>query len=139
MIEIWVAIIGCFGTCFTALLVFIAQMKKLRNENSVNMAKNMKDIKDSMDKTLEEHRKEYLNGINDVKKSVEDSNSALANLQANSQSFQAVMEVRIDNLTLQFNDMKTEVREHNNFAKRMPVVEEQIKQLNNQIGKIETQ
>ena len=34
------------------------------------------------------------------------------------QKTQAVMETRIDELT-------REVREHNNFAKRMPVVEEQ--------------
>ncbi|MEI3305786.1 MAG: hypothetical protein V8R40_07015 [Dysosmobacter sp.] len=33
---------------------------------------------------------------------------------------QAVMETKMDELT-------REVREHNNFAKRMPVVEEQIK------------
>ena len=36
---------------------------------------------------------------------------------------QAVMETRVDELT-------REVREHNNFARRMPVVEEQIKVIN---------
>ena len=36
---------------------------------------------------------------------------------------QAVMETKMDELT-------REVREHNNFAKRMPVVEEQIKVIN---------
>ena len=39
-------------------------------------------------------------------------------LIANSKN-QAVMETKVDELT-------REVREHNNFAKRMPVVEEQI-------------
>ena len=38
---------------------------------------------------------------------------------------QAVTETRIDELT-------REVREHNNFARRMPVVEEQIKVINHQ-------
>ena len=42
------------------------------------------------------------------------------------QKTQAVMETRIDELT-------REVREHNNFAKRMPVVEEQIKVINHRI------
>ena len=34
------------------------------------------------------------------------------------------------------NDLTREVREHNNFAKRMPVVEEQIKVINHRIEDI---
>lgn len=43
---------------------------------------------------------------------------------------QAVMETKVDELT-------REVREHNNFAKRMPVVEEQIKGIDRRIGELE--
>lgn len=43
---------------------------------------------------------------------------------------QAVMETRVEELT-------REVREHNNFAKRMPVVEEQIKVINHRIEDLE--
>ena len=50
-------------------------------------------------------------------------------LIANSKN-QAVMETKVDELT-------REVREHNNFAKRMPVVEEQIKVINHRIGDLE--
>ena len=46
------------------------------------------------------------------------------------QKTQAVMETRIDELT-------REVREHNNFARRMPVVEEQIKVINHRISDLE--
>ena len=46
------------------------------------------------------------------------------------QKTQAVMEARIDELT-------REVREHNNFARRMPVVEEQIKVINHRIEDLE--
>ena len=46
------------------------------------------------------------------------------------QKTQAVMETRIDELT-------REVWEHNNFAKRMPVVEEQIKVINHRIEDLE--
>jgi len=42
----------------------------------------------------------------------------------------AVMETKVDELT-------REVREHNNFAKRMPVVEEQIKVINHRIEDLE--
>ena len=43
---------------------------------------------------------------------------------------QAVTETKIEELT-------REVREHNNFARRMPVVEEQIKVINHRIADLE--
>lgn len=43
---------------------------------------------------------------------------------------QAVTETKIDSLT-------SEVREHNNFARRMPVVEEQIKVINHRLEDLE--
>lgn len=43
---------------------------------------------------------------------------------------QAVTDQKIEELT-------REVREHNNFARRMPVVEEQIKVINNRIKDLE--
>ena len=43
---------------------------------------------------------------------------------------QAVMETKVDMLA-------SEVREHNEFARRMPVVEEQIKVINHRIDDLE--
>ena len=50
-------------------------------------------------------------------------------LISNSRS-QAVTETKLEELT-------REVREHNNFARRMPVVEEQIKVINHRIDDLE--
>ena len=50
-------------------------------------------------------------------------------LIANGKS-QAVTETKLDELT-------REVREHNGFARRMPVVEEQIKVINHRIADLE--
>ena len=50
-------------------------------------------------------------------------------LIANGKS-QAVTETKLDELT-------REVREHNNFARRMPVVEERIKVINHRIEDLE--
>ena len=50
-------------------------------------------------------------------------------LIANSKT-QAVTEAKLDELT-------REVREHNHFAQRMPVVEEQIKVINHRIADLE--
>ena len=54
----------------------------------------------------------------------------LVGVLLSNQKAQAVTETRLDELT-------REVREHNNFAKRMPVVEEQIKVINHRIEDLE--
>jgi uncharacterized protein YoxC len=51
-------------------------------------------------------------------------------IQAKLETAQAVTDCKIDELT-------REVREHNNFAKRMPVVEEQIKVINHRLSDLE--
>lgn len=48
------------------------------------------------------------------------------------QTSQAVTDCKIEELT-------REVREHNNFAQRMPVVEEQIKVINHRIKDLESE
>ncbi len=53
-------------------------------------------------------------------------------MQSEIEKQQAVTETKIDELT-------REVREHNGFAKRMPVVEEQIKVINHRIKDIESE
>ena len=50
--------------------------------------------------------------------------------EQNMQIAQAVTDTKLEELT-------REVREHNNFARRMPVVEEQIKNINQKIGDLE--
>lgn len=53
----------------------------------------------------------------------------IGSIIANSKT-QAIMETRLEELT-------REVREHNGFARRMPVVEEQIKVINHRIADLE--
>ena len=54
----------------------------------------------------------------------------LVGVLISNQKAQAVTETRLDELT-------REVREHNNFARRIPVVEEQIKVINHRIEDLE--
>ena len=55
------------------------------------------------------------------------SNRSIENKLATSQ---AVTDTKLDNLT-------EEVKKHNNFASRMPVVEEQIKAINHRLDDVE--
>lgn len=58
------------------------------------------------------------------------SELADARMEAKVEKYAAVTDTKIEELT-------REVREHNNFAKRMPVVEEQIKVANHRIADLE--
>lgn len=58
------------------------------------------------------------------------NNSSNRKVETEIEKSQAVTDCKIVELT-------REVREHNNFAKRMPVVEEQIKEINHRITDLE--
>lgn len=58
------------------------------------------------------------------------NNSSNRKVEAKITTAQAVTDCKIDELT-------REVREHNNFARRMPVVEEQIKVINHRLSNLE--
>lgn len=60
------------------------------------------------------------------------SNKATANkIQQDIMVNQAVTDTKIEELT-------REVREHNNFAKRMPVVENEIKHINDEVHQLQS-
>ena len=65
-----------------------------------------------------------------IKKSAKEAAAAQARIEAEQAAYNARMEERIDELT-------REVRAHNNFAARLPVVEEQIKVANHRIADLE--
>ena len=58
------------------------------------------------------------------------NNSSNRKIQNQLTTSQAVTDCKID-------ELKREVREHNNFARRMPVVEEQIKVINHRLADLE--
>lgn len=58
------------------------------------------------------------------------NNNSNKKVEAKITTAQAVTDCKIDELT-------REVREHNNFARRMPVVEEQIKVINHRLSDLE--
>ena len=58
------------------------------------------------------------------------NNRNQAKMDAKLDKRQAITDVKIEELT-------REVREHNNFARRMPVVEEQVKVINHRLNDLE--
>lgn len=64
------------------------------------------------------------------KKAAREAAAAQAKLAADAAAREARTEAKLEELT-------REVRDHNNFARRMPVVEEQIKVINHRIKDLE--
>ena len=60
------------------------------------------------------------------------NNKSNSQMQSKIETAQAVTDTKIEELT-------REVREHNNFARRMPVVEEQIKVINHRLSDLENE
>lgn len=65
-----------------------------------------------------------------IRKSSKENAASQAKIESEQAAHNARMEERIDELT-------REVRKHNNFAERMPVLEEQIKVANHRIADLE--
>lgn len=58
-------------------------------------------------------------------------------VRSSSERTQAEVRTEIAIVKTEIKELTREVREHNNFAKRMPVVEEQIKVVNHRIEDLE--
>lgn len=119
MDGIWAAIISGFVTLVTSLtssiLVFKGGQKKSQAKQEAKQQKQIDDLRDM----LVDHKSEYMSEINNIKDSISE-------MQASNQKWQAISELKLEYMTKEFNDMKIEVREHNNFAKKLPVLEEKI-------------
>lgn len=122
MDGIWIALItGCvtlITSITSSILVFKSETKKTQANQEAKQQKQIDDLRNM----LVDHKSEYMSEINDIKDSITE-------MQASNQNWQAIFELKLEYMTKEFNDMKIEVREHNNFAKRLPVIEEKIANL----------
>ena len=64
--------------------------------------------------------------------------SAVISARATGNDVQKKMEIQMAVMDTKLEELTREVREHNNFAKRLPVVEEQIKVANHRISDLES-
>lgn len=119
MDGIWIALItGCvtlITSITSSILVFKSETKKTQADQEAKQQKQIDDLRNM----LVDHKSEYMNEINEIKDSITE-------MQSSTQKWQAIFELKLEYMTKEFNDMKIEVREHNNFAKKLPVLEEKI-------------
>lgn len=124
--EIWVAIIGCFGVALTSILTTIVQLRKLRAEQEQTITES-----------LNANRNEYLEGIASVKESINEINVCVGSMQQAMNSQWALFDLRLQHLTEKVSQLETSVSSHNNFAQRLPVLEEKVNVANHRISDLE--
>jgi len=122
--PIVVSMISGGVTAFGSILGFIATMKAQKKKAVEEHIEKQKELQKSITDKLDAHREEYLNEINNVYKQISATNDSLSDMRAQTQSWQAVMEVKFDNL-------EKKVMKHNNFMERVAVLEKDVAVLNN--------
>lgn len=96
--PIVVAIISGVVSSFSAILVFIGNEKARKQKTEEAHKEQLKATEDNIKKTLDEHRKEYLDGIAKIDKRIDSLEDSFTDLQATYQSTTAVVTLKIDQL-----------------------------------------
>lgn len=130
IVAIISGVVALVGSLVGSILTFIISMKQIQNKQREEQAKQLEQLRSDLNKKLEEHRTEYIEGITDIKEKISDVKTAY-------QHTSIVMELKIDAL-----EKKQDV--HNNLISRMYEVEkrtdlqeEMIKVANHRIQDLE--
>lgn len=116
--EVWIAIITCFGSCFAAILVFIVQMRGLRNDSKKReesqeeqRKQELKKLEDNLTQVIFSHRDEYLKGIDKCAEKTGEVMSSVSDLKASYHNTISLIDLRLDTLS-------KNVEKHNNVIER---------------------
>lgn len=135
--EFW-TFLGITVTAIASVIGTVLSSNKKTREGQIS---KLAEFQDEQAKQISQFQKDTRNEMSKLQDAYADSivevKTMITDLNARQQQYQAVMELKLENMTREFTDMKEEVKEHNGFAKRMPVVEEQIKVANHRIQDLE--
>lgn len=127
--EFW-AFLGVVVTAIGSLIgVIYSTNKKNKAEQLAVLTASITKIEDEQKAFLKETREEVSKMQDFYAEKISEVNMSMQDLRGQLQQAHSETSMRIDFMTKEFTDMKTEVREHNNFAKRMPIVEHRIGEL----------
>ena len=111
-------------TALGTILGFITATKENKEKAKAAHDKALADFQEKIENKLEEHKGEYMEKISKVNNSIKETNDNLTDLRAQTQTYQAVMEER-------FNNLEAKVMKHNNFMERVAVLEKDVAVLQN--------
>lgn len=122
--QIIIALLTVVGTVTGSVLVYKGQIKQLEASQKASQKEQLGELKKELTSKLDEHRKEYLEGIADVKNSIENTNAKMTDLKSEYQTSIATINLSLSNLTKQ-------VEKHNSVVERTYVVEKDVAVLKN--------
>ena len=111
-------------TALGTILGFITATKENKEKAKQAHDKALADFQANIESKLDAHKVEYMGEIAKVNNAVKETNDSLTDLRAQTQTYQAVMEER-------FNNLEAKVMKHNNFMERVAVLEKDVAVLQN--------
>jgi chromosome segregation ATPase len=111
-------------TALGTILGFITATKENKEKAKAAHDKALADFQANIESKLDAHKVEYMGEIAKVNNAVKETNDSLTDLRAQTQTYQAVMEER-------FNNLEAKVMKHNNFMERVAVLEKDVAVLQN--------
>ena len=103
-------------TSLGSILGFIGTMSAQKKKSIEAHTQATEAFKESIEEKLDKHREEYLKEISVINQIIKQNSDEITEMKSQSQTFQATMELKFDNL-----DEK--VMKHNNLVKRMQKAE----------------
>lgn len=122
--QILIALITVLGTVTGSVLVYKSQIKQLEVNQKKSQEEQLTAFKNELNNKLDEHRKEYLKGIDEVKDSIDDTNGKLTDLKASYQTSIATIDLSLSNLS-------RNVEKHNSVIERTFLLEKDVAVLKN--------
>lgn len=114
-----VAIITASITLLGTILTYLTSTKQIQNKQSELQTAQLNALKAELNNKLDSHNKEYIDGIEHVKESLNNINNDFMDMKATYQETVAVIELKIDTL-------EKKQDKHNNVIERTFQLEKDV-------------
>ena len=124
-------------TALGTILGFITATKENKRKAEEAHNKALEDFKNGIDNKLEEHKKEYLKEIENVKDAVRLNNNTIKDMSSENREFQSIIQERIKTLSDRVEKHNNVIERTYNLEERASVLEEKVRVANHRIEDLE--
>lgn len=124
-------------TALGTILGFITATKENKRKAEETHNKALEDFRTGIDNKLEEHKKEYLKEIENVKDAVRLNNNTIKDMSSENREFQSIIQERIKTLSDRVEKHNNVIERTYNLEERASVLEEKVRVANHRIEDLE--
>ena len=124
-------------TALGTILGFITATKENKRKAEEAHNKALEDFRVGIDNKLEEHKKEYLKEIENVKDAVRLNNNTIKDMSSENREFQSIIQERIKTLSDRVEKHNNVIERTYNLEERASVLEEKVRVANHRIEDLE--